>query len=621
MLLFINQAFNTQFIQSLGWTLLHSLWQGFLIAAVGGIVILYTKKASAALRYNLLVFLLVLFAGTVATTFIYEWQQGRSGEPRATAVLSDIVIEKTSGVSNPVIEYQSVNGLDRFSNYFNVNMPLIVLIWALFFLVQFTRLLTGLNHIQKIRTKKLIEVPSEWKDKLVEMSWSIGVRKAVQLYESALVTVPLTLGLLKPVILIPAGLLTNLDPSQVESILLHELAHIRRKDYAVNLLQTFMETVFFFNPALWWLSSVIREEREACCDDIVVASSGDKASYLKALVNFHEQSYHAPSPALALANRKYYLFNRVKRMLTHENQTLNLMERSILICGIVVLSAFAFIPSTAQKVRKNKTVVEQKTAPVTIADETVVVVDSISPNRDVSVIVAPPRVPGEKVEVSDVTMNIVVTDTIPSGKTKTTEMTMKFSNISANTNNTNGTSTIDINATAENGDVYRIKKINDAITEFTVNGKSIPADKMSDYEKVFKAFDQRVHHNKGGKHQVEVDEENVHAEGRGEHRAEAHSGYRTAIASHKSGSGHARGGYHPKTNVSELVEELLAKKIISSKERVSFSMNDTEFIVNGIKQDADTMKMFREKFNIKPGTVLNIVVTGENTSASFEHNQ
>ena len=101
------------------------------------------------------------------------------------------------------------------------------------------------------------------------------ISRPVRLLESAIAEVPVVIGYLKPVILIPAGLLANLPVDQVEAILLHELAHIRRADYLVNLLQTMVESLLFYHPAVWWISHVIRTEREHCCDDFVLARDTD----------------------------------------------------------------------------------------------------------------------------------------------------------------------------------------------------------------------------------------------------------------------------------------------------------------------------------------------------------
>ena len=113
----------------------------------------------------------------------------------------------------------------------------------------------------------------------------LGIRRPVRLLESARVQVPVVIGALRPVLLLPASALTGLAPAQVEAVLAHELAHIRRHDYPVNLLQSAAETLLFYHPGVWWLSARIRAEREHCCDDIAVRVCGDAVGYAEALTS------------------------------------------------------------------------------------------------------------------------------------------------------------------------------------------------------------------------------------------------------------------------------------------------------------------------------------------------
>ena len=171
----------------------------------------------------------------------------------------------------------------------------------------------------------------------------IGVRCSVSLLQSQLVKVPVALGILKPVILLPLGLITHLPPEQVETILLHELAHIRRRDYLVNLLQHIVEAIFFFNPAVRWISSLIRQEREASCDDIVVANCNQKTNYLNALVNFQEYSFKHNTPyAMSIGSKRHYLLNRVKRIINNKNKGVTLFEKAVLACRGVFVFCFLF---------------------------------------------------------------------------------------------------------------------------------------------------------------------------------------------------------------------------------------------------------------------------------------
>ena len=125
-----------------------------------------------------------------------------------------------------------------------------------------------------------------WKEKIQQLADELQIRRRIQLLQSEIVQVPVVIGVLKPVILIPLGILSQLPPEQVEAILLHELAHIKRKDYLVNLLQSLAETIFFFNPAVLWVSSLIRDERENCCDDIAIAGTKNKAAFVNALCDW-----------------------------------------------------------------------------------------------------------------------------------------------------------------------------------------------------------------------------------------------------------------------------------------------------------------------------------------------
>ena len=114
--------------------------------------------------------------------------------------------------------------------------------------------------------------PVFWQERLDRLARALRLSRPVALLESCLAEVPVVIGYVRPVILMPVGLLAGLPAGQVESILLHELAHIRRHDYLVNLLQTSVEGLLFYHPAVWWISGVIRAERENCCDDLVVAT-------------------------------------------------------------------------------------------------------------------------------------------------------------------------------------------------------------------------------------------------------------------------------------------------------------------------------------------------------------
>jgi hypothetical protein len=166
------------------------------------------------------------------------------------------------------------------------------------------------------------------------------------------------------------GFINALTKDEVEAILAHELAHIRRRDYLVNLLQSFMEIVFFFNPAVLWISELIKAERENCCDDIAIACTNSKYGYIQALLSCQE---YQPSPGLgmAMAGQKSNLLDRVKRIVNNNNQSLNIMEKTLLTIGLVAAGICTVAFSSAKNEIKadpiHQTAAKKLTTPAVIA--------------------------------------------------------------------------------------------------------------------------------------------------------------------------------------------------------------------------------------------------------------
>jgi len=319
--------------KTLTWTFIHSLWQGLLAALLCAIIISSTRNAPARLRYNLLGIVMILFFASSIVTFITQWHV----EAKLVTTPFAAIPDDTQVISN------IISPMDNFMGWVNSNSDAIIVLWTFFFFLSCIRLVTGVAAVNRLKHYKTHPVTNDWKIKLGQLQLVTGVRCSVSLLQSELVKVPMAFGILKPVILLPLGLLTHLPAEQVETILLHELAHIRRKDYLVNLLQHIAEAIFFFNPAIRWISSLIRQEREACCDDMVVAGCEQKTDYLKALINFQEYSFSHSSHAMGISSKRHYLLNRVKRMITNKNKGINLFEKVALLAGVILFSAFNYI--------------------------------------------------------------------------------------------------------------------------------------------------------------------------------------------------------------------------------------------------------------------------------------
>jgi hypothetical protein len=190
----------------------------------------------------------------------------------------------------------------------------------------------------RLRDNELVE--SEWIERLNDLRRRFGLSRPVRLLKSALVEVPTVIGWLRPVILLPAASLTGLTPGQLEAILAHELAHVRRFDYLVNAFQCLVETLMFYHPVVWWISRCVREERENCCDDLVIKVCGDRLEYARALATLEE--FRAELPQLAFAASGGSLLNRIRRLLgvSDDNQPASarqLGELALLGIGLVLI--------------------------------------------------------------------------------------------------------------------------------------------------------------------------------------------------------------------------------------------------------------------------------------------
>jgi beta-lactamase regulating signal transducer with metallopeptidase domain len=334
-------------LRAVCWTLLHSLWQGLALAVAAGIVMLLSKKAGAALRYNLLCWLMILFIIVSGYTFYRQLYTPVSAAPSITNLAAGAGISPVDGkaplTGTPDTGASALrDSIASFIQYFNAHASLVVVTWFILFLARFVKVLSGLVYVQRIRHYQTSPAPADWELRLTQLLEKLQIKVRVSLLESALVKVPVVVGILKPVILVPVGMLARLSPQQVESILIHELAHILRRDYLFNLLQNLVDTLFFFNPALLWVSSLIRGERENCCDDIAIGETKSRKQFVEALVSFHEYTQSVQGYALSFAGKENHVLRRVKRIVYKKNHTLNPGERVLLMGGLLVLSA-AFI--------------------------------------------------------------------------------------------------------------------------------------------------------------------------------------------------------------------------------------------------------------------------------------
>ncbi len=432
-LLFSIEFAGDQIIYAVNWTLIHSLWQGMILSVVAGSVVFFTKKSSPSIRYNLLTATLFIFILTVGATFSIQIVKANEVENAVQTTPSYQIITSESSIQPLAVE-NKLAATGKAVRFFNANANWIVLTWLSIMVLQFIRLTAGLYGVHQLKRKQILPAGKYWNNRIVELSKQLQINKQVQLLQSGIARMPAVIGYFKPVILFPAGMLASLPPNEVEAILIHELAHIHRKDFLVNVLQHIIEIVFFFNPAVWWVSALIKSERENCCDDIAVSQTDSKQNYIRALLSFEQFNLPLAYPlANAFAGEKNHLMNRIKRIIYNNNKTLNNMEKKFLAAGLIITSVciFAFSSNTAQQNSSSKKVVSEK-------------------------------ITGSLIEKSITTLP-EITDTVPASRD----------------NEFNGK----INTTV-NGKKYTLVTEDSQVSELYVNGKKIPAEKIKDYKSV-----------------------------------------------------------------------------------------------------------------------------------------
>ncbi|MGA3016369.1 MAG: M56 family metallopeptidase [Bryobacteraceae bacterium] len=289
--------------KALGWTLFHFLWEGAAIAGLLVLALAFLKHASARARYAAACAALLGMALAFGITLAVEWpwDAGRltiATDPLAGGTMAGALF---------------ANGAGGTGFRWSEGLAWAPALWLAGVLGLYLYRLGSWMAAQRLRRMGTCAAPEPWQRRLRELAGRMGVARPVALLESCLADVPIMIGYLKPAIVTPIGLLAGLPAEQVEAVLLHELAHIRRADYLINLMQTGIEGLLFYHPAVWWVSGVVRAERENCCDDAVVALQGNAREYAAALFTVEQRRSRVPQAALAATGGS--LARRIRRLL------------------------------------------------------------------------------------------------------------------------------------------------------------------------------------------------------------------------------------------------------------------------------------------------------------------
>ncbi len=306
----------THHMEALGWTLVHFCWQAAAIALVYRVADLAFARARSNVRY--LLALAALLAMLTASVVTLGYEEVRSGAVTAVPAYSSQSDMATLVPLVPIFSAQSMNEPRHFASPQTATfMVWLDLAWLLGVMALGARTLGGWWLIRRLRHTALLPVPEPVQRCFDAVRVRLGIRRNVEIYLSEKISGPMTVGVFRALVLVPLSAIASLDPEQLEVVLAHELAHVQRADYLWNLVQTLVETLFFFHPAVWWIGGKLRQQRELCCDDVAIASCSDPVVYASALLRLEEQRRNRLHLAMALDGNqsRFSLRRRIGRIL------------------------------------------------------------------------------------------------------------------------------------------------------------------------------------------------------------------------------------------------------------------------------------------------------------------
>lgn len=319
---------NSPFLKALGWALIHSLWQFAILVLLYFAIVKLFPNLKAAIKHTLSFYLLVAGSAWFVFNLLYQYYLFRQ---------NNLYISYNIPIEDTTISYSwiSIQGwINTYSPYFSI-------LYLVMIGVFLCRLGTWLFNTRHHQTETIQKVPLEWRLFAQKMAVYLGITKKITLKLSTLVNTPQVIGIVKPVILLPFSCISNLTPLQIEAILLHELAHIKRNDYLINIITVLSSVFFFFNPFARHLIAHLRDERENACDDWVLQFCYPAKEYATALLQLEKNrtSYNYLQLA-AGGTKKKQLLHRIQRILNVSQPP----QPALFIWGnVAVIIAFLFL--------------------------------------------------------------------------------------------------------------------------------------------------------------------------------------------------------------------------------------------------------------------------------------
>jgi beta-lactamase regulating signal transducer with metallopeptidase domain len=344
----IGSLLSGPLAQSIGWALLHLVWQGAIVAAILASALALMARRTANARYAISCAALALLPLLAVITAWRAYEEpplpleGGSAVLRAQTLPLDLA--KAAAVHATRATLRSVGEIAHDA------LPNVVLLWLVGVTLLSIRLVVSWGRIKKL-AQTASPATETWERTLTRLSGALALRRGVAILESAAVEVPTVIGWLKPLILLPMSTISALKPEEIEMLLAHELAHIRRHDFFVNLMQTAVETLMFYHPAAWWISHRIRIEREHCCDDMAIETCGSALRYARALTHLEELRAHPAE--LALAANGGSLLTRIRRLVSSTDDAASDTSRwgaaAAVLAVVIALLAIPSMPALAKR--------------------------------------------------------------------------------------------------------------------------------------------------------------------------------------------------------------------------------------------------------------------------------
>lgn len=290
-------------VYALGIMLMHFMWQALVVALSLGFFMLLTRKSSPVPRYYAAIFSMFLLPAMAIYTFISTMQS------------IEVMLATQPGYKGNIPQIAAdLSLMDKFINMYTAYLPLIVLVWFIGITALLLKNIGGLLFIQRLKNYYIEPVSDSIKQIVEQIQGKYLIRKVIKPLISIKASTPMVIGHFKPVVLIPKLVAQNLSPEELKIVLQHELAHIKRNDFIINIFQIFIETIFFFHPATWWISHMARHEREECCDAYAAQTGDEKITLAKALTSIQEYKLKTPTMAVTFLNKKSGLYNRISNL-------------------------------------------------------------------------------------------------------------------------------------------------------------------------------------------------------------------------------------------------------------------------------------------------------------------